>query len=244
MAFSCGGVAALMAEAGWRVCVATVFTGSVVPAEGFALACQLDKGLGAEVDYMALRRGEDAAAAAALGILDVRWLGLLEAPHRGYGSAAALFGAEGTGDQVWREIAGLAGGLVAELGADVVLVPQGLGGHVDHRQVIRGVRAAVGGERLGYWRDAPYAMRAGGVAGVEGLPGEEVVVPIGAVLGRKIAAAGAYRSQVGFQFGGVEAVGPALEAFAVAEGGGVAAERFVGGAGALAWLAGLAIGRP
>ena len=44
-AFSCGGLMALLADAGWRVCMATAFTRSVHPAEGFALACQLDKGL-------------------------------------------------------------------------------------------------------------------------------------------------------------------------------------------------------
>ena len=38
------------------VTVVTCFTRSVPDPQGFALACQLDKGLGPEVDYMALRR--------------------------------------------------------------------------------------------------------------------------------------------------------------------------------------------
>jgi hypothetical protein len=42
--------------AGWEVTVATAFTRSVPDPQGFALACQLDKGLPPEVDYMALRR--------------------------------------------------------------------------------------------------------------------------------------------------------------------------------------------
>src|SRR5438309_440747 len=37
----------------------TAFTATVLPATGFALACQLDKGLSPEVDYMALRRDEE-----------------------------------------------------------------------------------------------------------------------------------------------------------------------------------------
>ncbi len=63
--FSAGGLLASLAAQGWRVVMATTFTQSVPDPKGFALACQLDKGLGPEVDYMALRRDEDRAAAAA-----------------------------------------------------------------------------------------------------------------------------------------------------------------------------------
>ena len=59
VAFSCAGTAIRMAQEGWEVTVATVFTQSVLHPKGFALACQLDKGLGADEDYMALRRAED-----------------------------------------------------------------------------------------------------------------------------------------------------------------------------------------
>ncbi len=95
-AFSAGGLLATLAEAGWRVVMATLFTQSVPAPEGFALACQLDKGLGPEVDYMALRRGEDDRAARALGIAPPLHLPFREAPHRGYGSAPELFPACGT----------------------------------------------------------------------------------------------------------------------------------------------------
>ena len=57
--FSCGGTLAALADQGWRTVMVTAFTQSIVPAEGFALACQLDKGLAPDVDYMALRRAED-----------------------------------------------------------------------------------------------------------------------------------------------------------------------------------------
>src|SRR4051794_38941259 len=89
-AFSCGGTLAQLAGAGWRVVMATLLTATVPEPTGFALACQLDKGLGPEVDYMALRREEDRAAAAHLGVAPVH-LALREAPHRGYGSAPELF---------------------------------------------------------------------------------------------------------------------------------------------------------
>jgi LmbE family N-acetylglucosaminyl deacetylase len=91
-AFSVGGLLAAQARAGDRVTIVTCFTGNVPKPEGFALACQLDKGLGPEVDYMALRRAEDQVACAVIGAAAVH-LPLLEAPHRGYASAPELFAA-------------------------------------------------------------------------------------------------------------------------------------------------------
>jgi len=44
-AFSAGGTIAMLADKGWAVTVVTVFTASVPQPQGFALACQLDKGL-------------------------------------------------------------------------------------------------------------------------------------------------------------------------------------------------------
>ena len=137
-AFSCGGAVALLGDAGWRCVVATAFTASVPDPTGFALACQLDKGLGPEVDYMALRRDEDRDACALLGA-EPCWLGLPEAPHRGYEAAPALFGPAHPADDVWRAVADKVAALLAELRPDRVYAPQGLGGHVDHRQVIRAV---------------------------------------------------------------------------------------------------------
>jgi len=78
--FSVGGTLAALTDAGHDVTVLTCFTGSVPDPTGFALACQLDKGLAADVDYMALRRAEDDTATALLGASNAH-LGLLEAPH-------------------------------------------------------------------------------------------------------------------------------------------------------------------
>ena len=90
--FSCGATLARLADRGARVALVTPFTRSVPDPRGFALACQTDKGLQPGIDYMALRRAEDHAAAGVLGIADVVHLDLPEAPHRGYNSAAELFG--------------------------------------------------------------------------------------------------------------------------------------------------------
>ncbi|RZM10665.1 MAG: PIG-L family deacetylase, partial [Sphingomonas sp.] len=50
-AFSAGGLLASCVDQGWAVTVATCFTGNVAHPTGFALACQLDKGLTADIDY-------------------------------------------------------------------------------------------------------------------------------------------------------------------------------------------------
>jgi len=55
---------------------------------------------------------------------------------------------------------------------------------------------------------------------------EDIRLPIPDTLGLKIEAASAYRSQTGFQFGGDAQAAEALRRLAMAEGEGVAAERF------------------
>ncbi len=229
VAFSCGGIAALLADAGWQTVLATVFTRSVVPATGFALACQLDKGLPPDADYMAIRRTEDRAAADILQITTVRWLHLLEAPHRGYEAPPELFGALHPRDGVGRQVADKLAALAAEFSPDLVFVPQGLGNHVDHQVVISAAIASFPPARTAFYRDTPYAIRQPGAAPARAVPqGEAEIVPITGALDRKIAAAQAYASQIGFQFGGAAPLAEALRAFAVREGDGVAAERLLG----------------
>ncbi len=207
VAFSCGGTLAAWADAG-RCCVLlTCFTQSVVRPAGFALACQTDKGIAPDVDYMALRRAEDRRAAAILGAEEVVHLELPEAPHRGYHSAKALFRGPHREDAIWRDLRELLAVHVAQ--ADVVVVPQGLGDHVDHVQT-RLALSGLGGDRLAY-RDTPYALRAAPAP----RPGERAErIP----LDRKLDACAAYGSQLGFQFGGEAAMRDTLAAFAAAEG--------------------------
>ena len=228
-AFSCGGLMALLADAGWHVCLATAFTRSMPNPAGFALACQTDKGLAPEIDYMAVRRAEDLVAADLLGVSDLRWLDLPEAPHRGYHAAPALFGQALPADAVWRDLAPMLAALVEELRPALVLAPQGLGEHVDHRQMIRAVLAAIPHAPLAFYRDTPYALRnPSALRNVTLPPLPETAAPIGAALDRKVAAACAYGTQLGFQFGGATGADEALRRFALAEGNGVPAERFWG----------------
>ncbi|MBX9625393.1 MAG: PIG-L family deacetylase [Gemmataceae bacterium] len=228
VAFSCGGTVARLAAAGWRCVLATAFTRSVPHPTGFALACQADKGLPADVDYLALRRAEDAGACRALGAEPV-WLDLPEAPHRGYGSAAELFAGVKDADDVWRPLADRLHALHREAAPDLVFTPQGLGNHVDHVQLIRAADAV---RLLGaacWYRDTPYAIRDPAADPAAGVPtGPEFAVPVGAHLAAKLEACAAYRTQLGFQFGGESAMRDRLSAFALAEGGGESAERFVG----------------
>ena len=211
--FSAGGTLAALAEAGWRVRVVTCFTASVADPSPFALSTQLDKGLGPEVDYMALRRAEDVAALQRLGAEPVH-LPLPEAPHRGYTSAPDLFAGQHPDDDV--------GGPLTEAlaphldGAGLVLAPQAIGDHVDHRVVVDVVAAL----RLdtSFWRDAPYVLRRPDAPSWRGVPtGKEHPVDVGAHLDAKAAAACSYATQVGFQFGGADRVAPALLALAEAE---------------------------
>ena len=202
-AFSAGGTLAALAAAGHDVVVATAFTRSVPRPTGFALACQTDKGIAPDRDYLALRRAEDAAACAALDAEPV-WLDLPEAPHRGYGSAPELFAGARAGDAAWRDVRAALAALARARRPALVLTCQGLGRHVDHDHVVRAVAgwAAPAGVPVAWWRDAPYALRGGGTPS-PALPGgvAELAVPLGdAALAAKLDACAAYASQLPYQF--------------------------------------------
>lgn len=217
VAFSCGGTVARLAQEGWRTVIATVFTRSVEQPTGFALACQTDKGIPAEIDYMALRRMEDAIAARLLGGGQPVWLPFLEAPHRGYQSRDALFGDLRADDRVDAEVAQVVSALVAGLAPARLFAPQGLGGHVDHLQVVRAV-CACGWPNVVWYRDAPYASRH-----PEAAPAPVVVetriaaVEIDTTLAIKLDACASYGSQIDYQFGGEAAMRSTLTRFARGE---------------------------
>jgi LmbE family N-acetylglucosaminyl deacetylase len=236
VAFSCGGTFATLAQAGWQCVLLTVFTRSVPNPTGFALACQTDKGLGPEVDYLALRRAEDTAAAQHLGAAAVRWLDLPEAPHRGYHSPAALFADLLPADDIGPELTTLLATAVAETSPQLVFAPQGLGLHVDHRQVMLAVRAVVPPTVPVLWyRDTPYIIRQPDALPAPELPAglSETALPLSeSALAAKVAASQAYASQLGFQFGNAEQVRVKLTQLASEEAEAVglapAAERFAG----------------
>ncbi|MEL6062651.1 MULTISPECIES: PIG-L deacetylase family protein [unclassified Methylobacterium] len=205
-AFSCGGLLARLAQGGWRVVMATLFTGSVADPKGFALACQLDKGLTADIDYMALRRDEDIRAAAALGIAPPVHLPFREAPHRGYGSAPELFSGTRADDGIAGDLAPAIAALIAAEKPDLLLAPQAIGGHVDHVQAVRALRGCDPRPPILWWRDFPYTVRE--AAPREPLASLFAELPARIVTldpdaqARKRTACAAYASQIGFQFGG------------------------------------------
>ncbi|WCS23256.1 PIG-L family deacetylase [Methylobacterium sp. NMS14P] len=206
-AFSCGGLLASLAQAGWRVVMATLLTGSVAEPRGFALACQLDKGLPAEVDYMALRRDEDIEAAAALGIAPPVHLPFREAPHRGYGSAPELFSEARADDGIAADLGPAIAELIAVERPDLLLAPQAIGGHVDHVQAVRALRSLDPLPPILWWRDFPYTVRETAprepLAALFAELSEQTVTLAPDAQDRKRAACAAYASQIGFQFGGV-----------------------------------------
>ncbi|WP_410816480.1 PIG-L deacetylase family protein [Micromonospora sp. 050-3] len=211
--FSVGGTLAALAATGWTVRVVTCFTASVPNLSPFALACQLDKGIAGDVDYMALRRAEDEAACAVLGVQPVH-LPLPEAPHRGYPDPAALFAGVRADD---RAAAALVPALRPHLAdADVILAPQALGDHADHRVVTETV-AALRPDGL-WWRDVPYVSRQPTASPWRCVPDgvEEAGADISDHLASKVAAATSYHSQLGFQFGQI-GVAPLLRNLAAEE---------------------------
>lgn len=247
VAFSCGGTLARLSGEGWRTVLVTTFTRSVPDPAGFALACQLDKGLPPDADYMALRREEDEKFAARAGVDELLHLDYPEAPHRGYESAPELFSGVRDGDEVWGELSGELASLAEKYSPGTTFVPQGLGDHVDHRQVIRAVleRAELPGSVLWY-RDTPYAIRNPQARPSPLLPPKltETSVDISRYLDTKLTAAAAYTSQLGFQFGGEEGLRSSLSGFAEFEarrvGRAGAAEAFLGSGEPLRLAAALA----
>ncbi len=153
-------------------------------------------------------------------------LPLPEAPHRGYHCAGALFGGVRAGDHLDVTLAARLVLLLDEHEPALVLAPQGLGGHVDHLQVVEAVLLACDPATVAWYRDTPYVIRDPAATPSPRLPTglREQVVAIDAVLPAKLAAS-CYASQLGFQFGGGPAARAALTALATSEGRGAPAER-------------------
>ncbi len=207
-AFSVGGALAAHMRDGGDVTVLTCFTGSVAHPTGFALACQLDKGLAADVDYMALRRTEDAAACAVIGAVAVH-LPFLEAPHHGYSSVPELFCARRGDDARVARLAPMLAELLNGLAPDEIWGPLGIGDHVDHGIVREALRRTRRPHLL--WEDWPYLDRPGVAP-----PSEPVRrVPLDAGLRTaRLAMCAAYTTQIGYQFGSHETLSHRIAAIA------------------------------
>ena len=184
--------------------IVTCFTGNVAEPTGFALACQLDKGLGPDVDYMALRRAEDQAACAVIGATAVH-MPLLEAPHRGYASAPELFAMRRSDDAMLAPLTDLLAMQLATLAPDLLLGPLAIGNHVDHWLVRDALETC--DAPLWLWEDWPYLTRA---ADRRTDPPALVHPFDDADRAARIAMCAAYASQLGFQFGSLEAMKTAV----------------------------------
>jgi LmbE family N-acetylglucosaminyl deacetylase len=233
---SCGGTVALLAGQG-GASIVTVFAGGLVDEMvGPFAAWKHQRWKLTDIDEVqSVRRAEDAAAAAVLGV-PVRWLGLPDAIYRGerYSSDDALFG------PLRAEERELAEHLAEELRhlpewrrGTRVFVPLGIGSHVDHQLVFEaGRHLAAAGVAVYAYEDCPYAIHTPAgldarLAQVEGCLGSPVAVDIEATLQRRIAAIACYSSQVPVIFRFTDDVAGAVTAFARGRGvAGEAAERF------------------
>jgi LmbE family N-acetylglucosaminyl deacetylase len=208
VAFSCGGTLLDKAHSGSQVALCTVFTASTAATDGFALRCQTDKGIPADVDYMALRRSEDLAFARFAGIQNNIWLNFPEAPHRGYCSSAELFEDIHSNDtEILDEIVDCLRKLFSHGGFNEVYVPAANGGHVDHRLVLTAIEMAVKEQvitpRVYLYEELPYAINHNHP---NWQPDQSwILIPhdISLTLDEKLEAVSCYRSQLPFQFGGI-----------------------------------------
>jgi LmbE family N-acetylglucosaminyl deacetylase len=204
-AFSCGGTLAALVQAGWDVAVCTLFTRTVANPSSFAMACQLDKGIGPDLDYMAIRRAEDTQACKKLGVSPI-WLDFPEAPHRNYDRPAALFGDLHSSDNVHLKVAAELK-LILQFRPDVVLAPQAIGGHVDHVQAVRALRISLPEDLpILWWTDFPYSMRPHSHPSHPFKRDMEQLVSwlFKGDTGARLSACAAYSTQIGFQFGGYD----------------------------------------
>lgn len=204
-AFSVGPLLAEIATSA-RVIVATVFTQSVTDPSGFALACQLDKGLALDVDYMKLRRDEDKEWAKIIGAEFVHGR-FMEAPHRGYHSPIELFGPILESDKIKLSLTRWLDEIIDLFTPDLILIPLGIGGHVDH-QLVREIAAEAMADRATFvfFKDQPYSWKSNDDSLKDMLSDLNPSFDLGISfhqnsIERAVEAAGSYKTQIPFQFG-------------------------------------------
>jgi LmbE family N-acetylglucosaminyl deacetylase len=240
IALSCGGTAALLADAGRQPEVALIFGDHPdpgAPLTPFAEQMHRQWGLDA-VQVIAGRRAEEAAAGRILGTRPL-FLPFRDAIYRGerYLGDDQLFGEPAADEADLAEQIAEAAGL-ADPGSVRVYAPLAVGGHVDHRHAFgTGVWLARRGVEVWFYEDLPYALRPDACqrrvdqAGVPLRP--QAVVDVSSVWERKLDAILAYPSQLSTvfeQYVGVgtsrEEIDEAMGAYARTAGDGVPAERF------------------
>lgn len=192
-----------------RIIVATAFTKSELNPSDFALACQLDKGLSAETDYMAIRRKEDIEWSRRIGA-EVVHGPFAEAPHRGYQSAKELFGSVLESDKLKYSLTSWLKDLDLIFNPKIILCPIGVGNHVDHLWIHKVARHSFDSKLpLLFFKDQPYSSKLDSFHTedyfINGNTWEKIKVPYSknSVNIAKVAAE-AYQTQIPFQFGDID----------------------------------------
>jgi LmbE family N-acetylglucosaminyl deacetylase len=232
-ALSCGGAIELAVRRGERVTVVTV---CAAPPDGplSDYAASLHRRWGAaagteQQDAVAMVRRrliEDRAALAILGAtgcyLDVADCIYRRSPVGAwlYESDAALFGSVATEDVVTEEhIAGLLSDLPGVSARTLMLVPLGVGQHVDHQLARQAAEllAADSANPLAYYEDYPYAgdpsQLQAALAAEHGLVPKLITLDARALAAR-IESVRAYSSQISSFWPDAEAMAEALREFA------------------------------
>jgi len=208
VALSCGGTVAALAQRGTAPLIVTIFGGEPAATDLTAFArWQHERWGTGESDTVATRLDEERAAAAALGCATAT-LPFLDAIYRGdaYLSDAALFGALDAADatlpaQIVDALLALPALGAADPAAVNIFVPLAIGNHVDHQIVYAiGRTLAARGWCVSAYEDFPYAVLGDETARRLAVVGQEIGAaetrPVAATLALRVAAIGAYRSQL------------------------------------------------
>ena len=204
-AFSVGPLLAEFADRA-KIVVATVFTKSELNPAGFALTCQLDKGLSAGADYMAIRRTEDIEWSKKIGA-EVVHGAFAEAPHRGYHSPKELFSPALPNDELEDVLTNWFLELAKTFKPGAILCPVGVGNHVDHILVRKFARTSLESKfPLFFFKDQPYASKLNTFHVADYLGDvnawRELRMPLSEnSLAKAQFAVEAYKTQIPFQFG-------------------------------------------
>lgn len=239
VALSCGGTVAALAGRGAPPLVITVFGGEPTATDLTAFArWQHERWGTGERDTVATRLTEDRAAAAVLGCATAT-LPFLDAIYRGdaYRSDEALFGAIDPSDaalsaQIADALLALPALAEVDPAGVTLFVPLAIGNHVDHQIVYAvGRLLAARGCRVLAYEDFPYAVlgdeTARRLAAVGDQVGDAETRSVAATLARRVAAIGAYCSQLPVIFRFTDDWPGAIAAHAFALGAGQEAmERF------------------
>lgn len=238
--FSCGALVAQWARSGQRVAIVTICAG--IPPAGplSAYASKLHRRWSPQLEsqpaqMIAQRRAEDLRAADVLGAMAIH-LTVPDCIYRLnpgggwlYEGHAQIFGALHAADQQLPQQ--LAQQLVRISGVTEdtrIWIPLALGNHVDHQLVRAAVQQSELPGQRGYYEDYPYAEDNAAVAGIT-LPGPDIArhtLPVTAQsLEAKLAAIGAYESQLSSFWIDVETMRQRVTDYALLVGAGAPAER-------------------